>query len=39
MKKSLNGVWKFKSADGSQWRNAEVPGCNFLDLMKNGDRS
>ena len=37
MKKSLNGVWKFKSADGSQWRNAEVPGCNFLDLMKNGD--
>ena len=37
MKKSLNGKWLFKSTDDSIWKNATVPGCNFLDLMDNKD--
>lgn len=35
MKKLLNGVWQFKSTEESQWLQATVPGCNFLDLMEN----
>ncbi|MGN0463352.1 MAG: glycosyl hydrolase 2 galactose-binding domain-containing protein [Acutalibacteraceae bacterium] len=37
MKRSLNGEWKFKAQDGTVWKNACVPGCNYLDLMSNGD--
>ena len=37
MKKSLNGEWLFKSTDSKEWKKATVPGCNFLDLMANGD--
>ncbi len=36
MKSTLNGKWLFKSTDESQWMEATVPGCNFLDLMDNG---
>ena len=36
MKKTLNGEWKFRQADKSDWYDAVVPGCNFTDLMKNG---
>ncbi len=37
MIRTLNGDWLFKSCDESDWKGATVPGCNFLDLMKNGD--
>ena len=37
MKKTLNGQWKFRQLGESVWKNASVPGCNFLDLMANGD--
>lgn len=37
MKKTLNGTWLFKQTDKSEWQNASVPGCNFLDLMENGN--
>ena len=37
MKKTLNGTWLFKQIDKNEWKNAEVPGCNFLDLMNNHD--
>lgn len=37
MKKSLNGLWKFRKLNSGQYKNANVPGCNFLDLMENGD--
>lgn len=33
MKKSLNGNWSFRILNQGQWKNATVPGCNFLDLM------
>lgn len=36
MKKSLNGEWKFREAANGEWMKAEVPGCNYLDLMANG---
>ena len=29
----LNGTWQFCQADMQDWRNAEVPGCNFTDLL------
>ena len=29
----LNGTWQFCQADTQDWRNAEVPGCNFTDLL------
>lgn len=32
---SLNGNWKFRQTDKDKWYDAEVPGCNFLDLMRN----
>lgn len=37
MRRSLNGKWQFKSHDSSEWKSADVPGCNYLDLMKNGE--
>lgn len=37
MKRSLNGKWKFRMCGQTMWKDAAVPGCNFLDLMKNGD--
>ena len=36
MKKSLNGEWQFRQAGKAQWYKANVPGCNFTDLMDNG---
>ena len=39
MIKTLNGAWLFKAVDENEWKNATVPGCNFLDLMNNGDIS
>ena len=35
MQKILNGKWLFKQSDKTQWLDASVPGCNFLDLMDN----
>lgn len=35
--KTLNGDWLFRQADKGEWKSASVPGCNFLDLMNNGD--
>jgi len=32
----LGGKWKFRQLGDSVWRDAEVPGCVHLDLMKNG---
>ncbi|ABG38660.1 beta-mannosidase [Paraglaciecola sp. T6c] len=29
----LTGTWQFCQADKQDWRNAEVPGCNFTDLL------
>lgn len=37
MRKTLNGEWKFRQCGEKVWKSATVPGCNFLDLMKNGD--
>lgn len=37
MVKTLNGDWLFRQAGKGEWKSASVPGCNFLDLMKNGD--
>ncbi len=37
MKKSLNGKWKFRILNEGQWKDATVPGCNFLDLMALGE--
>ncbi|MCR4593667.1 MAG: hypothetical protein K5761_01265 [Clostridiales bacterium] len=36
MKKTLNGKWMFRQAGKTGWYDAEVSGCNFTDLMKNG---
>lgn len=36
MYQSLNGSWSFCQADEGIWRKAQVPGCNFLDLMRHG---
>ena len=35
MKFSLNGEWKFKQAEKNEWYPAQVPGCNYLDLLSN----
>ena len=35
MKISLNGSWKFKCTTDNAWFDATVPGCNYLDLMRN----
>lgn len=37
MKYSLNGAWMFSEAGKNNWKNASVPGCNYLDLMACGD--
>ena len=39
MKKMLNGEWQFRQAGNAQWHKAHVPGCNFTDLMDNGQIS
>ena len=36
MKISLNGAWKFKNITDTNWFDATVPGCNYLDLMNCG---
>lgn len=35
MYRSLNGQWLFKEKGKSEWLDAIVPGCNYLDLMRN----
>ena len=37
MKISLNGKWQFSKLGKNEWKDAVVPGCNYLDLMRNGD--
>lgn len=37
MKKLLNGQWLFRELNNGEFKTASVPGCNFLDLMQNGD--
>lgn len=37
MKRLLTGQWLFKESKSSEWKNAEVPGCNFLDLLNTGE--
>ncbi len=32
---SLNGQWQFRQSGNGQWLPAQVPGCNFSDLLKN----
>lgn len=29
----LNGNWQFKDVEENIWRNATIPGCNYLDLL------
>lgn len=36
MIKTLNGKWRFRSADNDAFYPATVPGCNFTDLMAEG---
>ncbi len=36
MFKSLNGQWLFRENGKEEWLEATVPGCNYLDLMRNG---
>ncbi len=31
---SLNGAWNFREAEKGSWKTAEVPGCNYLDLLR-----
>ncbi len=35
MYKSLNGQWLFSEKGKENWLDAIVPGCNYLDLMRN----
>lgn len=37
MKKTLNGKWQFRKVGDKLYKEATVPGCNYLDLMANGD--
>ena len=30
----LNGAWRFREAGTGAWKSAEVPGCNYLDLLR-----
>lgn len=32
---SLNGPWEFRQGGHDEWLPAQVPGCNFTDLMRN----
>ena len=34
MYRTLNGSWSFCQADEGIWQEAQVPGCDFLDLMR-----
>lgn len=36
MKRSLTGAWLFRATDQENFLPAEVPGCQYLDMMKNG---
>lgn len=36
MKLNLNGKWEFRERGGDNWIPAQIPGCNFTDLMDNG---
>ncbi|MGN0571510.1 MAG: glycosyl hydrolase 2 galactose-binding domain-containing protein [Candidatus Fimenecus sp.] len=36
MKVDLNGDWLFREAEKGEWKNAVVPGCNYLDLLRLG---
>lgn len=33
----LNGEWKFRQHGEQEWKAANVPGCNFTDLLNNQD--
>lgn len=33
---SLNGEWQFRQNGKGEWMQAQVPGCNYLDLMRQG---
>ncbi len=35
MYRSLNGQWFFREKGKDEWLDAVVPGCNYLDLMRN----
>ncbi len=35
MYRSLNGQWLFREKGKDEWLDAIVPGCNYLDLMRN----
>lgn len=35
MYRSLNGQWLFREKGKEKWLEAVVPGCNYLDLMRN----
>ena len=37
MKKTLNGKWQFRKVGDKLYKEATVPGCNYLDLMANRD--
>ena len=37
MKKTLSGKWQFRKVGDKLYKEATVPGCNYLDLMANGD--
>lgn len=34
MKINLNGDWLFREVEKGEWQNAQVPGCNYLDLLR-----
>ena len=36
MKLDLTGEWQFRASDEADYRSALVPGCQFLDLMREG---
>lgn len=31
---NLNGAWQFREAGTDSWKSAQVPGCNYLDLLR-----
>ncbi len=31
----LNGEWQFRQCGHQEWLTAQVPGCNFTDLLRN----
>lgn len=34
MQLNLNGNWQFRESGKGEWLSAEVPGCNYLDLLR-----